>query len=651
MHADPDTLSLRTLPRLPLHHRQLYLDRNAITALPLNIFSELEALEHLTLNVNRISALPGFVFSRLRRIRILSLSDNVLTSLSAEGLFGLRELRKLHLGGNQITTVRCGWTDQLARLSTLQFDGNPSWCGSGLDHGGQRPLSELTCDCHSDTGINYDIHAAAPRSWCSEETVCMQDVMSPMMDSWTVPTSADGSAIGADDVVGSRGRDVTDRPPKSGTDTDNSIALWPGIVALATLAAVIVMTTLYVIFSRRCKRANIAEAKLLCVAVAGNPPKEGDTWTSQPDTHFPRRQRCTSERPVSMDWDDMGGVAINAESVGALSATQQRAALTRSVSGHRQCDTLVKPAPTPATYGVATPIDGSGFSPHYQFIHEIIAAAQQMTIEDGKVLAPVAAPTKGSPPERQQLRRPEEAELCSGVILPRMGHEVCHVTTKVCQALCSDGIAGIDIESAEVWGPCDSGTQSRFTWSQSQTTHARLPSICSDSHDELRFKSVKRVNPLHALSAMLVSPGDSGRGGTVLTTTELHELPPPAGSTGQDVHFSGAATATTEMSSSSSPASEGAELVLGSDLPAAAVGTTYSIRRPGVNGPVTADFAVPGLVPQLAADDNLTHVSSNSQKKNLRTLGFMPPRLMSQPGLIVLRSSLTFSEPEYEEIF
>ena len=112
------------------------LSRNDFTTLPVDLFSDMTALLHLTVDFGKLTSLPDGVFSDLT-LKTLKLGDNDLTSLPA-GLFsGLSSLLELQLHGNDLEALPDGVFSGLSSLATLQLQSNdleqlPAGLFSGL---------------------------------------------------------------------------------------------------------------------------------------------------------------------------------------------------------------------------------------------------------------------------------------------------------------------------------------------------------------------------------------------------------------------------------------------------------------------------------------------------------------------------------------
>ncbi|XP_035801752.2 leucine-rich repeat-containing protein 19-like [Amphiprion ocellaris] len=103
-----DQLALASYPSL----LELHLERNLITAVPADYFSELPHLRVLSLARNNISSLDPEAFSGLDVLTELDLSFNLLTSLPAQLIRGLNDLQMLNLQGNP-------WNCSCPLLSTI----------------------------------------------------------------------------------------------------------------------------------------------------------------------------------------------------------------------------------------------------------------------------------------------------------------------------------------------------------------------------------------------------------------------------------------------------------------------------------------------------------------------------------------------------
>ena len=80
----------------------LSLDNNHLSTLDADIFSNLTALEHLSLSRNRLSTLDADIFANLTALKYLSLHNNRLSTLDAGIFSNLTALKRLNLRGNAV---------------------------------------------------------------------------------------------------------------------------------------------------------------------------------------------------------------------------------------------------------------------------------------------------------------------------------------------------------------------------------------------------------------------------------------------------------------------------------------------------------------------------------------------------------------------
>jgi hypothetical protein len=102
--------------------QRLFLNHNALSALPEGVFSGLDSLHSLYLSNNALSALPEG-FSSLSSLHSLYLDNNSLSTLS-EGFSGLDRLSEISLTGNALSALPKGVFAGLYRLEALRLAGN-----------------------------------------------------------------------------------------------------------------------------------------------------------------------------------------------------------------------------------------------------------------------------------------------------------------------------------------------------------------------------------------------------------------------------------------------------------------------------------------------------------------------------------------------
>ncbi|XP_063902124.1 leucine-rich repeat-containing protein 15-like isoform X3 [Zophobas morio] len=141
-------LSVLDLSRLGPHNKLefLRLDRNRLSDIPPNLFSELKALtfldlsenflvslekdlfkdlknlKHLCLNGNHIHDIPPNLFSGLKALTFLDLSKNLLVSLEKDLFKDLKNLKHLCLNGNHIHDIPPNLFSGLKALTFLKIN-------------------------------------------------------------------------------------------------------------------------------------------------------------------------------------------------------------------------------------------------------------------------------------------------------------------------------------------------------------------------------------------------------------------------------------------------------------------------------------------------------------------------------------------------
>ncbi len=95
-----------------------------LSALPEDVFDGLNSLEGLNLSKNQLTALPEDVFDGLDSLQRLNLVHNQISALPESVFDGLDSLESLHLNYNQLTTLPKDVYDGLGNLDTLGLSHN-----------------------------------------------------------------------------------------------------------------------------------------------------------------------------------------------------------------------------------------------------------------------------------------------------------------------------------------------------------------------------------------------------------------------------------------------------------------------------------------------------------------------------------------------
>ena len=121
----------------------VYINSNAITRIPANIFSHLSQCTHLDLSRNQITDIEPGAFNGLISVRridlghnrmkmILGLSQNSLTILPTDELNRLQSLKELELSYNRLTTLPADVFSHIPRPLELAVHNNPLICDAAL---------------------------------------------------------------------------------------------------------------------------------------------------------------------------------------------------------------------------------------------------------------------------------------------------------------------------------------------------------------------------------------------------------------------------------------------------------------------------------------------------------------------------------------
>ncbi|XP_046398301.1 toll-like receptor Tollo [Ischnura elegans] len=114
-----------TLPvRIPMDATEVYLDGNALGALPSHAFIGRKNLRVLLVNSSSLAGIRNHTFSGLGRLSVLHLQDNHLRELRGFEFRDLEALKELYLQGNRLRYIDERTFSHLRNLEVLRLDGN-----------------------------------------------------------------------------------------------------------------------------------------------------------------------------------------------------------------------------------------------------------------------------------------------------------------------------------------------------------------------------------------------------------------------------------------------------------------------------------------------------------------------------------------------
>lgn len=104
--------------------KRLYLDKNRLSAITVNVFSDLTQLIDLDLSKNHLQNLSNSSFSHLKSLETLTLRTNRLDTIASDTFYGLTNLKTLDLRSNLIRTVEERGFNGLESLTNLKLSDN-----------------------------------------------------------------------------------------------------------------------------------------------------------------------------------------------------------------------------------------------------------------------------------------------------------------------------------------------------------------------------------------------------------------------------------------------------------------------------------------------------------------------------------------------
>lgn len=104
--------------------KKLYLDKNRLSTVTVNVFSDLTQLVELDLSRNNLKNLSNSSFSHLKSLETLTLGANRLDTIVSGTFYGLTNLKTLDLGSNLIRTVEEKGFNGLESLTDLTLSDN-----------------------------------------------------------------------------------------------------------------------------------------------------------------------------------------------------------------------------------------------------------------------------------------------------------------------------------------------------------------------------------------------------------------------------------------------------------------------------------------------------------------------------------------------
>ncbi|XP_071445943.1 toll-like receptor 6 [Hetaerina americana] len=110
--------------RIPMDATEVYLDGNALGALPSHAFIGRKNLRVLLVNSSSLAGIRNHTFSGLGRLMVLHLQDNHLRELRGFEFRDLESLKELYLQGNRLRYIDERAFSHLRNLEVLRLDGN-----------------------------------------------------------------------------------------------------------------------------------------------------------------------------------------------------------------------------------------------------------------------------------------------------------------------------------------------------------------------------------------------------------------------------------------------------------------------------------------------------------------------------------------------
>ena len=149
----------------------LSFDRNKITHIPTDVFSNYANLKELNLNRNKITALEKDWFKGLDKLRELFLKSNQLKKLSATAFRGLDSVDKIYLGGNSISHLSSRAFEYLSQLQSIYLSNLPLHCDCGLQW-----MSKAGLSIHNPRCATPPQHSGKPATDPSIYVDCTQEL-------------------------------------------------------------------------------------------------------------------------------------------------------------------------------------------------------------------------------------------------------------------------------------------------------------------------------------------------------------------------------------------------------------------------------------------------------------------------------------------
>ena len=102
----------------------MYIERNSITSLDVNLFDGLTGLNVLTLSYNELTTVPDDLFEDTTVLLYLSLNNNMISSLPEDTFDGLTSLRWLYLSDNNLSSLAANTFEDLTNMGNLYLGEN-----------------------------------------------------------------------------------------------------------------------------------------------------------------------------------------------------------------------------------------------------------------------------------------------------------------------------------------------------------------------------------------------------------------------------------------------------------------------------------------------------------------------------------------------
>ncbi|XP_061091805.1 SLIT and NTRK-like protein 1 [Conger conger] len=164
--------------------RWLYMDKNYLDTLYMEMFVGLQTLEYLSLEYNDIHLIVAGTFNPMPNLRVLFLNNNLLKSLPMNVFLGV-SMSQISLHNNYFTFLPvANILDQLVSIIKIDLHGNPWDCSCNIV-----PLKQWAEKLGSEVIVS-DLQCESPEEfWKRDFRSIGNDVLCPLLYGKIVPTS------------------------------------------------------------------------------------------------------------------------------------------------------------------------------------------------------------------------------------------------------------------------------------------------------------------------------------------------------------------------------------------------------------------------------------------------------------------------------